>query len=317
METIGRRIQFYQVEWAKGDNHIRKDFGFLNSILGKISLIETKDEQHAIYIENYKNDLLSENNEYKSFWRMSKIRSTDYPLIFNKTNKKSSCLDLTPEQALQDPSHFVIFEGAFLGSELNHNTPLVATILYREINKILKNSPIEDINGIEIKPLFRDDAYKKIDKMVSINRIQIKIATNYAQLLNKSPYPKDYSFGKTFASAEAAQDMVLGLTFFVRRKKDVDSKRSVKKILEDVKNAITNPECFDSVKIAKIKGKLMGADLPETIDLLEDAMMVRQQVTKIDDRTKAVSPVDMFEKILDSHNDLKDELRKYKSPITK
>ena len=95
METIGRRIQFYQVEWAKGDKHIRKDLGFLNSILGKISLIETKDEQHAIYIENYKNDLLSENNEDKSFWRMSKIRSTDYPLIFNKTNKKRSGLDLT------------------------------------------------------------------------------------------------------------------------------------------------------------------------------------------------------------------------------
>lgn len=316
-ETIDRRIQFYQVEWIKGDKHIRKELGFLNSILANMSMIETADEAFNIYIENYKNDLLSKRNSDKSFWKLSKIRNTDYPLKFNKIEKTSSSLNLTENEGLQDPAHFVVFNGVFIGAELNINTPRVATVLYREINKYLNKTHIDDISEIEIRPLLRDDAYKKIDKMIKVHNVEIKIATNYAQLLNKNPYPRDYSIGKTFASAEVAQDMTLGLKFFVRHGKNVDSKRSVKQILNDVKSAIINPECFDSVKIAKIKGQMGGSDFPETVDLLEDSLMVTRSVAKLNDITKAVDPLDMYEKILDSHTALKSDLEKYSSPITK
>lgn len=317
MNSIDRRIQFYQVEWVNGDRHIRKELGFLNSVLAGIPLIETADSLYDIYIENYKDDVLSKKHADKSFWKLSKIRNTDYPLKFNKTDKTSSSLNLASDEGLQDPSHFVVFDDGFIGTELNNNTPRVATVLYREINKYLNKTPLEGINKVEIKPLFREDAWAKIDKMADINNIQIKIATNYAQFLNKNPYPRDYSIGRTFASAEAAQDMALGLTFFVRRGKNINSKRAVKQILNDIKCAITNPECFDSVKIAKIKGKTFGADFPETVDLLEDALMVTRSIAKLNDKTKAVDSLDMYEKILDSHIVLKPELEKYSSPITK
>ena len=52
----------------------------------------------------------------------------------------------------------------------------------------------------------------------------------------------------------------------------------------------------------------------EFIDLLEDRLMVQKKVTRLDDKTKAVNPIDMFEKILDSHENLKPEIDKYSLP---
>lgn len=199
---------------------MEKDLNFFNSILMAIPTITTADSSFDIYVQNYSHDFFRDNGDNRnhsgrSFWKISKIRTTDYPLKFNKTDKSSLPLELEENEGLQEPSHFIIFNGTVLGAELNFNAPRVATTLYREINKYLDTNSNEEVDEIEINPMLREDAYEKIDRMSEISNVMIKLSTNYARTLNGNSGQRDYSFGNTFSSAEAAEDLFMGLSFSV------------------------------------------------------------------------------------------------------
>lgn len=314
MGTIERRIQFYQAIWIKGDRYIRKDLSFLNSFLSKVPTIATADLASEIYIECFNNALLIKDHVDKSFWKISKIRKTDLPLKFDTKNKKSSPLDLKENEGLQEPSHFIAFNGAFIGSELNFNAPRVATILYREINKYLESHPNDIVDRLEINPIFREEAYRKIDKISEISSVMVKLSTNYAKTLNRLP-ETNINFGKTFSSAEAAEDMYLGVSFYLGRGKKPRPRQAWDRILSDIKGLFMRPDSFDFIEAAKVRGRQFGVDSLEVVDLLEDSLMVRRNVTKLDEKTKAVDPIDMYQKILDSHKILKPEIDQYSTPI--
>lgn len=260
MEIIERKIQFYQVIWIKDDRYIRKDQNFINDILKKIPIITAADPSFNIYIESFNGGSLINENSDKSFWRISKIRKTDLPLKFNINEKKSSPLNLSENEGLQEPSHFIVFNGAFIGAELNFNAPRVATTLYREINKYLESNPNETIGSVEINPIFREEAYKKIDKMGEISSVLIKLSTNYAKVLNKLTGQQDCSFGKTFASSEAAEDLYLGIQFYVGRGKRPKPRMAFSQIISDIRELFNQPECFDNIEAAKVRGKQFGSD---------------------------------------------------------
>jgi hypothetical protein len=90
----------------------------MNSFLSKVPTIATADLSSEIYIENFNDALLIKDHADKSFWKISKIRKSDLPLKFDTKDKKSSPLDLKENEGLQEPSHFIVFNGAFIGSEL-------------------------------------------------------------------------------------------------------------------------------------------------------------------------------------------------------
>jgi hypothetical protein len=311
-----RRIQFYQAMWIKDDKYMRKDLTFLNSFLTKLPMIKTADDTFNIYVEPFNNEVLIKEHADKSFWKISKIRKTDLPLKVNMKDMKSSPLDLKENEGLQEPSHFIVFNGAFIGAELNFNAPRVATTLYREINKYLELNSSEIADSIEINPIFREDAYKKIDKMSEISSVTIKVATNYLKTLNRIPDQRDYSFSKMFSSHEAVEDMFLGLQFYLGRGRKPRPKKAFEKIITGLRTLFNQPDCFDNIEVAKVRGRQFGVDSLEVVDLLEDSLMVRREVTKLDEKTKAVDPIDMYQKILDSHKLLKTEIDKYSSPIT-
>lgn len=313
MNEIGRKIQFYKISWLNGSNPIPKDIGFLNGILAEMPIITTADSSFDIYIHNFNNPSLVSNHIDKSFWIISKIRRTDYPLKINLDSRINSPLDLKENEGLEEPSHFVAFNDGIIGAELNFNAVRVATTLNREINKYLKTHQ-HDVDEIQIEPMLRENSYNKIDKMQEISSIQVKLATNYAKALNKIPGERNYSFGHTFSSHEAVEDLFLGVQFYVGRGRRPKPKSVFRQVISDVRELLKQPDSSENVEVAKVRGKLFGADSAEVIDLLEDRLMVQKKVTRLDDKTKAVNPLDMFEKILDSYENLKPEIDKYLLP---
>lgn len=313
MDEIERRIQFYKVSWFKGEDPISKDINFLNSILMKMPKIITADSSFEICTENCNDKALVSTHTDKSFWKISKIRRTDYPLKINLDNMVNGPLDLKENEGLQEPSHFVVFNDASIGAELNFNAPRVATTLNREINKYLEKFPC-DVDEMQIEPMLRESSYNKIDKMWEISSVLVKLSTNYAETLNKIPGKRDYSFGNTFSSHEAVEDMFLGVQFYVGRGRRPKPKKFFEQVISDVRALLKQPDCLDSVEMAKVRGKQFGADSIEVVDLLEDRLMVLKKVAKLDGKTKAVNPHDMFEKIIDSYKILKPEIDKYALP---
>jgi hypothetical protein len=170
---------------------------------------------------------------------------------------------------------------------------------------------------LEINPIFRENAYKKIDKMGEISSVMVKLSTNYIKTLNKLPDEEKIEFGKTFSSAEAAEDMYLGVSFYLGRGKKPRPKQAWNRILSDVKGLFKRPEFFDFIEAAKVRGRQFGTDSLEIVDLLEDSLMVRRNVTKLDEKTRAVDPSDMYQKMLDSYKILKPEIDQYSSPIVR
>jgi hypothetical protein len=313
MDEIERRIQFYKVSWFKGEDPINKDINFLNSILTGIPYITTADSSFNIYIENFNDKALVSTHTDKSFWIISKIRRTDYPLKINLDNRVSGPLNLEENEGLQEPSHFIIFGDSCIGAELNFNAARVATTLNREVNKYLEKIQC-GVDEILIEPILRDNSYNKIDNMWEISSVLVKLSTNYAKTLNKIPDQRNYSFGKTFDSHDAVEDLFLGVQFYVGRGRKPKSKKFFEQVISDVRALLKRPDSLESVEMAKVRGKQFGADSIEVVDLLEDRLMVQRKVAKLDEKTKAVNPRNMFENILDSYEILKHEIDKYSLP---
>jgi len=307
---VSRKIHFFQVEWVKENGErLQKDLAFIESILGIYSnrLLELGDGDRLV-IQKYSETGLSSKNT--GLWRLEKIRKEDLPLKFDESQLKDEPLDLEDYEGLAEPSHFVIFDGKVIGAEYNYyGARWVNSKLVKIINEYLSENP-SDVVRVEIKPIFRKELYKLLDKMVEIRGITIKIATNYAKLLSKED-PE--SFGKMFSAAELIDGVWLTLSFTIGSRKCIEISR-FNKIVESIRKLLGRPEAAENLKIMQIKGRIEDTDSIETFNLLEEMLVSEKRVAKLDERSRAVNPESMFKEIIESYNTFRDELKEFVKP---
>ena len=321
IETIKRKIYFYQILWVKNDDEkVQKDGKFIQTILDNIinqlkskirCFLEGQDEieEDILYLERYENPNF---NSDRLLYRISKIRNKNLPLIFDIKDKITSPLDLDKYQGLFEPSHFVVFEGKIIGAEYNHyGVRNIDSKLMKLINNYLRQNTIEDVKRIEIKPILKKEVYDIIEKFEEIRSIKISIATNYAKLLaNEDPF----SYGQIFSAAEMVDDMKLQLIFSIGKGKKDGNPIKFEKILKSVKKLLSRDDSRKNIDRLDIRGRLGDSESIETINILEELMLTEKRVPKLDNRTKAVDSESMYREIINSYLALKEELEEYIKP---
>lgn len=318
--TLKRNIYFYQINWVEEgrENPVMNDSSFLESILNEKSneLLKYTDDAD-VFIKKYDSMKVPDD---VALWRVSKIRRTGFPQKFDINALKASDSNLKKYEGLFEPSHFAIFDGKFILSEFNSYGARVQSTIRNLINEYLKENraklkendkknpgikKLEKIKKVQIKPILEEDVEKKIDNFSEIRGISIEVATDYAKRLT----PEKHSIGSIFAAAQYAEDMYLDIGFTLGRKRPKNSLKLFAKPLKYVKELI-NREDFnvDNFNKIEIRGKIEEGKAPETLNLIEMFMKHERTVLKLDDKTRAVNPKNMYHEILDLYNLYKEDL---------
>ncbi|EHP83582.1 hypothetical protein [Methanotorris formicicus] len=295
--TVNRKIYFYQIIWVKNNNDkVMENISFISNILDENRIIE-KDENTYYTFEkfNEQNDMI--------FGKLHTIRKGDLPLEYDFNTNKTSTLNLPKNKALCEPTHFIIFDGRIIGAEFNYYGPRIS-VLKRMINKNLKNNN-NGYKKVEIKPILKTDLYDLLDEFVEIRGISIKIATDYAKLL-----ANDSSFKDLFSAANLVDNMWLSLSISVGRKRNI-SNDGFSRILNGIKKLLRRNDYAGNVDSLKIRGRLEDDGSIEEINLIEELLISEKKIAKLDEKSRCVDSMSMYEAILESYNSLRSELEQF------
>jgi hypothetical protein len=311
VEELTRTIQFYQVVWGRrSGDAIRKDNAFFDSMLANICGVSEAESAYDESLESYDRANLGVTDTNKSFYKISKIRKTDLPLKHDYTSDADLPLGLEADEGLTEPSHLVVLNGVLIGVEYNHYAPRMPSVLVKKINDHLKTNPVEDLIRVEITPVLKEGMLERIDRIREISSIYIKIATDYAKIISQ----EDDRLRTMLAAADLTQDAYLKIEFSVGQGRKLKPASAFGQILTIVKTIISRTDSMGSIADAQIKGKEIGSATPEKYDLLEEMLVTKRQIAKIDEKTRAVDSIEMYKAILDAYNSLNSYLVRF-NPI--
>lgn len=321
-KKIERRINFYQIKWIKNDGSgVTKDINYINNILSKCPEMKEGDLFSTI-LEKHEFNNKEETKKIMSFWTISKYKKDDLPLKFNESNKQSVGLDLKEDEGLYAPTHFIIFDGKFIGAEYNHDgIRSISSNISGIMNKYIKDESFPDLNHVEIIPILRTDVSELINRLDVISSIEVKVSTDYAKRLmgenEKDENNKSINLSRDlFSSAKiAAEGMTIKIIYSVGHLKP-KKKSEIRDLLNAIKQILSRSDYRDNIKTMKLKGYDYdnGTDRAQDIDLLNHLMMEKKGFPALDDKTRAVDKNVMFKEIIKSYNSMKEDLEALSYP---
>ena len=297
MLNIRKKVYFHQISWINnGGENISKDSDFFSSIIKNIAPMEDKSEYKEII-----GDLHSEGDWI--FGVISKSKKTDFPLKQNFDDLSLKPLGLAENEGLYYPSHFAIYKGQILISELNIESFRVASFLGRKINQYLKNNDIYNTNKINIKPILREGIKETLQNS-KFRSVQLDIASS-----NLDTLKSDNSLRKMFNTIETPPDVILKLGF------SIGNKRSEKYYEEMDFFFFFFIYILDNYSVSlfekmNVKIKNLNGDIEE-INILDDIFKVEEDFIRINDNTKAINSADTFLKFRKLYEKNEKELDKY------
>jgi len=310
-DELKRTIQFYQVVWIRSSGDaVKKDNAFFESVLANICGVSEEESTYDESLEEYDRTAIGITDINKSFYKISKIRKIDLPLKHDYSSDSDLPLGLEAHEGLTEPLHFVGFNGVLIGAEYNHYSTRMPSSLVKKINDHLKTNSYEDIIRVEIAPVLKEGLVERIDRIREISSVHIKIATDYAKIISQ----EDDSVRTLLAAADLTQDAYLKIEFSVGQGRKLKPASAFSQILTIVKALISRTDSMGSIVDAQIKGKEIGSAVPDKYDLLEEMLVTKRQVAKIDEKTRAVSSIEMYKAILDAYNTLNSYLVRF-NPI--
>lgn len=287
---IQKTIYFYQISWTNhSEKTVFKDKLFFHTFFEKI-LIKEDNKDYLTRLEEKKNI----NNHFKSededddkwiFGILSKTKKNDFPLKQNIDDGFLSSLDLKDNEGLYYPTHFAIYDGSILITELNFDSLRPNFFIQRKINEILKKNNY-DVKEILIKPILRNDIEAILNS--DLREIQLSIAPNKHQILKEDSYLKSM-----FNNIESFPDLTLniGLTMGKRR-----SSKFYKEF-DAIKQSLLN--LFKQGKLNefdKISLKRKNEEKTESINLLDQIFKTTDEFIRSNEKNRSIDSEDAFNK---------------------
>jgi len=116
------------------------------------------------------------------------------------------------------------------------------------------------------------------------------------------------------SAADLTQDAYLKIEFSVGQGRKLKPASAFGQILTLFKAIISRSDDMGSIQNAQIRGKEIGSTTPDNFDLLEEMLVTKRQIAKIDEKTRAVDSIEMYKAILDAYNSLSSYLERF-TPI--
>lgn len=282
-------------------SHVGKNVDFLSNILKENRKADYGNDE-LIIISEYPDIKLPHKSD--KAYVLSRIRNTDFPQISDMNGERIEALVLGEGKGLRDPAHFIVFEnGAIIGAEANRQARDVATAL-----QFILSTWVHDFGS---KYGIKDVSINRIrrgritpEMFTSIRSIKIQSSPNY---MSEMMTPDD-SIKSIFSSNNEVK-VTLGIDCPKKR----NDKRGLQRIGDVLGKLIREAEKAESTfSMLKIEGiRKTGNGKYETINVLDNIMVVKKTVVGLDNNTKGVLPESMYQSIIDVYNENIADINEY------
>ena len=302
---VTRTIRFFELDFIRGTanskEHCSVTAAGIRKILNEAGRFDYGDVESRVIRE----EIQKINKDY-SFWSISRIKRYDIPQIsdFNAENTKG--IDLAENEGICEKVHFVLFNnGEIIGVETYLPAGTVQSSLTIAINKWIKEHPEHEFYGVNINPLQKNKA--DITKLKGIKKYRIRASPRIALGIQGE---NQNSFSSLFNANETSK---LDLTLTWDRKE----KKYLTGVIERITKIFENDTEIEGVDILRVEALADdGTGNYEEIDLLNSYMISRKQIVRLNENTKAVSDESIFEQIIETYNEFRDDINSRK-PLAK
>jgi|GEM_PF-1785543 len=297
---VPRKIYFYVVRFKNNGNCIdpTKVFKYIDTLpfddVGRYQKIDDT-KGLSMHIESCISPLK---------FRLGTRRLGDLPFQENQGN--ISGVTLPKDHVLFEPSHFMIdidnagFENNIMAFEFNFYGPRIGKFTPYMLEKTF---PVVD--QVELLPLMNTDFESKLRKIGEIRKFEIGIQRNNGELLKEL----DESFADATRVLGNLSDSEF-IEIIIRHKKR--SKKPIKlsfiRNIEKLRKFFKQPGVIDNVDTFRVRAENRYSDEIETFDFLEEYLVSKRSVIKIDEKHRSVDTEAMYNSMGDAYRELKNEI---------
>jgi hypothetical protein len=292
VETIERKIFFYEIEFKKEDEIINPQ-----SILSYINSLPF--DENGRYLLSDEESILSMFVESKGLplkGKIGTIRKKGLPLTERYGETKP--LKLPLNTGLYEPTHFIIFPDKVAGFEFNFYGPRPTSLKNYILNKA--SAMIDDI---KLLPIIRRDTMQLLSHIGEIKAFGLNIHRDMEEFLKML----DDNLFDTFSGMKKYNDAeYIEIIFRAER----HSKKSIHlNFLDRLPEWIKKPEVKEGVDSLRIRARDKITKKIEEFDLLQEYLISKKQIVRLDDIHKSVNPTAMYSAINEAYNELKSEIK--------
>lgn len=292
-DTIKRTILFYYLKISNGNEQINPI-----SHISRIGHLPLSDDGRYYKMKDGKKlrfDLKNESYPIKLI--LGYTRKTDFPLVDNEGNIEP--LSLPEKAGLFDPTHFVLFHNGIIGIEYNSKGPRPQTLRYFLEQKISKSEYTE----IKMTQLINSDISSDLSRMREIKAFELSVRRNNQDYVEELNEPLKYALD----SLQDISDDIEEIVVILRNKKYSKKPISIP-FISNISNWLKREDVIDNVDECKIKA--FDEEINETrdFDLLNSVIFTKKEIVKMDDVYRSVDDHAMFQAIIDSYDQSRDEI---------
>lgn len=288
VETIKRTIHFYKITLKKEGEDIA-----LSSIFSPINSYPIDSEERYYQLEDGNQLSMYISSQVVPIKAMiGTKRVTGLPSI--EIRGVTSPLSIPDDAGLYEPTHFMIFDHNILASEFNFYGPRITslrTYLYAKLREI--------VDEIEILPLMNQEFTTIVSNVGNIRKFRLKIHRDGIQLTRDL----DANLYSTFEAARNVSDSEdIEITFSARKysRDDIDIP-----FFRRLAGWLSTLGVKEQIETLKINAMDTITNEMKEFDLLEEFIVAKKDVVKVDDIHRSVSSDDMYRVIQESYNELR------------
>jgi hypothetical protein len=293
MEYVKRTIHFFKFDIGEDDSFKPRIFD-VKPILEKLSNLSAEDK----YLHSEDKRVIciidSQTEPYKM--RLANIRISDFPSIEEDGDIKP--LEIPDHAGLFETIHIVFFPGNIIGFDNNFYGPRITKIL-EYFHKVAEEVCPQ---VIYLDPLINPKILEQLKRLKSIRLFNLKINSSYLDQISSM----DESLG---AALKSVRDLGNAEEIEIRIKVGPHSTNNLSKtLLGKVMNLMKNPDVNQELTKFIIKGFDESVTQNIELDLLNDKIIAKKQILKLDDRTKTLDWNSAYEAIISSYYELKEKM---------
>lgn len=229
--------------------------------------------------------------------RFCQIRRTSLPQL--ERAGAVSDLNIAVDAGLLEPVHIVFFPNNIAGAEFNFYGPRMSRLGYYLRGKSGNVVPLATFH-----PLLRGDVSAQLDHLTELRLVNLRIKASYTDVIRGA----DRSLGEAFAAnARVLGDDVEELELILRPARG-GRRGALNRLIEPIKRILRMPDLREITDRLQVRGRHDETNKIETIDLLRDQFILRKQVLRLSDRSRAVDEQSAYDAIRSAYAEVHDEL---------
>lgn len=296
--SLERNIYFYRID--AGDDQHGKPIPF--DVLGTLQAIESLESVPFTDAGRY---MLVEDQLRLCCWvdeisstgklRFGTIRRNGFPQ--QDRDGALSDLGLPQKAGLCESVHVKFFSDSIIGSDFNFYGPRIS----RLASYLAEKAPHVSGN-VRFEPLLRRDISEQLARMKDVRLFQLKIRSSFAEKVESV----NESLGKTFREARKISEAdEIEITLSPKR----FSRKSIGGQLLDAAKGLIGLEGFhEASQRCHVRGLDTETNRVELVDLLSDKLIVKKQIVRQGDRSRALDVDSAYGAIESAYEEVKDDL---------